>query len=227
MIRGYPREPSVFPGDDLQICVATTANQFWVEFYHQGEHLETPQTLPKQGGPMFPPKGAHADPDSPAPAPGGSLGGDWGWQGYSFTIPDDWSGVYVAILSEEQPNPPQFDANKLAFGIDSKLLFVVKRKQAAAPFLYKLPLLTYHAYNYTGETSLYSAPAYQDKDYRSWISIRRPGGGTGGKPFFVRWPSDSSYDPFDPRSPNQNYTSLRNYFSHWDELFISWLAMNN
>ena len=106
MIRGYPREPSVFPGDDLQICVATTANQFTVEFYHQGEKLDAPQTLPQQAGPFSPAQGAPADPDNPAQAPGG---GDWGWQAYTFTIPDDWSGVYIAMLIEQPPNPQQLD----------------------------------------------------------------------------------------------------------------------
>ena len=40
MIRGYPRFPSLHPGETLVLHVATDSPRFRVEFFRQGARLE-------------------------------------------------------------------------------------------------------------------------------------------------------------------------------------------
>jgi hypothetical protein len=111
---------------------------------------------------------------------------------------------------------------------DSKALFVVKaaRPGAFASILYKLPLLTFQAYNQVasqsydqttqeGGWSLYTVPPTHclPRSVPPSVSVHRTGGGTGGSP----WDMFNS-DPFDP-TPRQT-------FAHWDAPFISWLEKN-
>jgi hypothetical protein len=229
MIFAYPAQPSLNPGDTLVLHVSTDAPQFRVGFYRQGKRLafkhdsgwltghELPVHLPYQ---------------------------DWGlddtglcgerlpgWPAYPFPIPTDWtSGVYIAMLSEGDgegrttcsPDARTPDARH------SKALFVVRSAspEAGSSILYKLPLLTYHAYNQgtgrafdpatlEGGWSLYSVPSphHLAKPVPPAVSIRRPGGGTGGTP----WDMFNS-DPFDP--------TPRQAFVHWDAPFITWLEEN-
>ena len=39
-IQGYARQLSVYAGDELQLCVSTTAPYFRAEFFRQGAALE-------------------------------------------------------------------------------------------------------------------------------------------------------------------------------------------
>jgi hypothetical protein len=88
MIRGYPRRPSVRPGETLTLHVSTDAPAFRVEAYRQGATLVP---LGRLGPERLP--GVHV-PDGPPDQ-------DWGWPAYDLAIPADWrSGAYVAMLVE-------------------------------------------------------------------------------------------------------------------------------
>jgi hypothetical protein len=196
MIHGYPEEPSVAPGETLVLHVSTDAPQFRVDLFRQGQTLALSQRSEwLDGRDVAPHQPSH----------------DWGWPAYSFPIPADWpSGVYVAMLVQGDGqggvvDPPDTTTPD---GRDSKVLFVVKRGggAAGASILYKLPLLTYHAYNQAGGWSLYTVPDAGPPA----VSIHRPGGGTGGTPSDLL-----NLDPFDP-TPRQT-------FVHWDAPFVSWL----
>jgi hypothetical protein len=206
--------------------VATDAAQFRVAFYRCGERLTflgTSGWLPGQWAP-------HHLPFQDWGEPGLGLGDEAlaPWPAHTFPIPEDWSsGVYVAMFVEgngrgdvlERPDTITPD------GRDAKALFVVKNGAPGrdASILYKLPLLTYHAYNQVGPRAydaatrrggwcLYTLPKPDDvpTPIPPTVSLRRPGGGTGGTP----WDCHNT-DPFDP-TPRQT-------FVHWDAPFVAWL----
>lgn len=152
--------------------------------------------------------------------PPGPADQDWGWPSYDFLIPQDWpSGAYVAVLveigvsgGERIPDVTTPD------GRDAKVLFVVRsaRPGRDTRILYKLPWFTFHAYNGTGHGSLYGEAIWADDHLFPGfkVTMRRPGGGTGGVP-------DMSCPPdyYDQCSP-------RNTFTHWDAPMVAWLAEN-
>ena len=190
MIRGYPCHPSVLPGDTLGLQIASdTPVWFRIWFYRQGESLELKARTEA--------KLAHA-------RPFGSPDRDWNWPLYEYPIPHDWiSGAYIAwfVPVDEDtsgataPNYPEAAA-----------LFVVKNRGANVKILYKLPLLTYHAYNEIGDPR----GSFYTGGYRK-LTLHRPGGGVGG------WPWDHYFPDVYDRS------SLRQTFWHWDARFIGWL----
>ncbi|MDQ4070988.1 MAG: hypothetical protein M3203_16185 [Actinomycetota bacterium] len=217
MIRAYPEHPSVAAGDDLTLRVSTTARRFRADFHRVGAEV----TLVAQSDWQ---EGSHAPDHLPYQ--------DWGqegvglhgerlppWPAYSFPVRGEWRpGAYVAVLVEEggmAGGPAELHADQ------GRALFVVRNDVPArsAPILYKLPLLTYHAYNCAsggpGSWSLYTVPSAKDLPVPvpPCVSVRRPGGGTGGTPSDL-----ANFDPFDP-TPRQT-------FVHWDARFISWLEGN-
>jgi hypothetical protein len=105
-----------------------------------------------------------------------------------------------------------------------RCLFVVRAATPSVRILYKLPLLTYHAYNEVLARAtdpdgvrrgwcLYTLPSPDElpRQVPPSVSVRRPGGGTGGTPWDV-----FNFDPFDRSSPRQT-------FAHWDAPFLAWL----
>lgn len=149
MIRGYAEQPSPRAGDRLVLRVATGAPQFRVEPYRCGTALvlyDRSPWLPGQDAPLHlpfedwgtPGVGLRGAPLAP-------------WPAYPLAIPAEWaSGVYVAVLVEgdgmgrdaSQPDRTTPD------GRDAKALFIVRPAPGrTASILYKIPLLTYHAYN--------------------------------------------------------------------------------
>ncbi len=206
--------------------MATNAPAWRVQFYRCGESL-----VPCGGAGWF------AGVDAPLHLPGQ----DWGepglglrgerlapWPGYRFTVPVGWtSGVYLAVLSEGDGDGHDADAAEPT-SVDARsgtALLVVRGKTPGreAGLLYKVPLLTYHAYNLGGADAfepttglgswcLYNMPRPEDvpADARRGVSVHRPGGGTGGIPWDL-----SNYDPYD-ETPRQT-------FAHWDARFIAWL----
>jgi hypothetical protein len=197
VIKAYPATPSVVAGETLVLNVSTTEPMFRVEIFRQGANLDLMDSSEWLTGHSF----LNGTPDK-----------DWGWLGYEFQIPAEWpSGAYIAMLFEGDAHGFETSAPDVttAGGPDAKALFVVK---SAAPgesvcILYKVPLFTYQAYNETsGGGSLYTGA--------SKVTLRRPGGGTGGTPW------DAGYDDvYDESSPRQT-------FAHWDAPFISWLESN-
>ncbi|MDQ4025417.1 MAG: hypothetical protein M3217_07995, partial [Actinomycetota bacterium] len=220
MIEGFAREPSVEPGGQLELHVSTDAPAFRVDFYRWGLELTrlggsdwldgvlVPQHLP-----------FHDWTRDNVGLDGSDLAA---WPGYRFAVPADWpSGVYVAVLAEGDGGERPVDGDAR----HARALFVVRSAApgADAAILYKVPLLTYHAYNQVceqrydpaaqaGGWCLYSVPEPAELPVAvpPAVSVRRPGGGTGGTPFDTFNP-----DPFDP-TPRQT-------FVHWDALAVAWL----
>jgi hypothetical protein len=205
MIRAYPGRASVLPGATLVLHVATDSNHFRVTFYRWGDgpiRMLRSDWLP----------GELADDATPD--------ADWNWPAYRFPVPRDWpSAVYIADF-EEEGRKATFD---LARG-HGAALFVV-RARCAGPddrgargngvrhgMLYKLPLATYHAYNFSGAGCFYADPPRSNDPPGARVSLRRPGGGIGG-------PVWCAADHYDATSPRQT-------FAHWDARFIRWLVRN-
>ncbi|MDP9386908.1 MAG: hypothetical protein M3Q48_03010 [Actinomycetota bacterium] len=228
MIHAYPHVASVAPGDDLVLHVSTDAAQFRVEFYRWGTGMAHRGTSEWCRGTPLPPHLSHQDWGRENVDLRGEVLGPW--PGHRFPVPDTWEpGVYLALLSEgngsgviSSPDAATPD------GRHSRSLFVVRPASPGrrAPVLYKLPLLTYHAYNqglaeaYDGGTrrggwSFYTlpSPAQIGAGIPPCVSLHRPGGGTGGTPSDI-W----NFDPFDP-TPRQT-------FVHWDAPFVAWLEGN-
>lgn len=202
MIHGYPRWPGVAPGSTLTLHVSTDAPVFRVDFYRQGERLAYVASSPWQ-------RGRAAGPSLPDR--------DWGWPRYEFPVPASWpSGAYIALLvegSDANALPPPPDTVE-PDGRDGRALFVVRAStvKPRARILYKLSLATYHAYNASGGGSVYVNPVYVPNTSLTKVSLRRPGGGTGGALSFPE-----AIDVYDPASPREG-------FAHWDVPFIRWLA---
>lgn len=191
MIRGYPGRPSVLPGERLVLHVATDSPRFRIGVYRWAGCLQ----LVQQGDWL---------PGEKAPERGPAE--DWGWPPYSIPVPADWpSGVYIAHLEEPGGLPVQVAMESAA------ALFVVRGRRRGG-MLYKLPLATWHAYNYSGGGCFYANPPRSCDPPGARVSFLRPGGGIGG-------PAWGAADYYDASSPRQT-------FAHWDARFIRWLAHN-
>jgi hypothetical protein len=209
MIHGYVEQPSPRSGGSLTLRVATDAPRFRAEFYRCGRGLVRCGGTPWLDGVPGTPHLPFQDCGEPGLDRYGQPLAPW--PAYRFPVPADWcSGVYVAVLVEGDrdgrdlcaPDPTTPD------GRDSKALFVVRPAGSAplAPILYKVPLLTYHAYNPVHGWCLYNMP----ESVPPGVGLHRPGGGTGATPHDITNP-----DPFDP-TPRQT-------FAHWDARFVAWL----
>jgi hypothetical protein len=216
VIRGYPDQPSLRPGEILRLHVSTANPQgrFRVDFYRQGENLIKMGSLEDQTGYNFAQLNHYEN---------------WGWPSYDFPIPGDWpTGAYIAMLVEtdEQGNQISSLDETAADSREAKVLFVVKSRTPGqtARILYKLSLTTYHAYNYAGGGNLYSGKWLRDpakKKSVNKVSMHRPGGGTGGEIPDIHAEDNlpGMVDPYDESSPRQT-------FAHWDVPFILWLEKN-
>ena len=166
MIRGYPRNPSVFRGETLTLHVSTDSPRFRVEFFRQGPTLTRMADVSSEAleGSFLP--------DGPPDV-------DWGWTGYEFAIPAEWrSGVYVAMLIEISDSGRETAPDTTTtFATDAKVLFVVLHRGSVpfSTFLYKISWATFVAYNATMYGSLYSEAVWSRNS--SPPDSRLPGGG--------------------------------------------------
>jgi hypothetical protein len=222
VIRGYPEQPSPVAGSSLVLHVATDAPEFRVEFHRCGARLTRcggSGWLPGRDAP-------HHRADEDWGRPGVGLDGEplEPWPAYRFDVPAGWPpGAYVAVLVEgdgsgrDRSDPDRTTPD----GREAKALFVVRPPAPAARILYKLPLLTYHAYDMVdgerwspatnrGTWCIYSDDMPEGTAMPPGVDVHRPGGGTGGTPFDL-----GNFDPFDP-TPRQT-------FVHWDWRFLGWL----
>lgn len=204
--------------------VSTNASAFRVEFYRYGAELVPMAQSGWLQGAWAPPHLPHQD----WGRPNQGLRGEElaGWPAYPMRVPPDWpSGVYLAVFIEtDRGARPSFgEPVHSPDARGGRCLFVVRAARRSARILYKIPLLTYHAYN-----QVLAHPCAPPARYPGWclytlpdpdqlpgevppsVSVRRPGGGTGGTPWDV-----FNFDPFDP-TPRQT-------FAHWDAPFIRWL----
>jgi hypothetical protein len=198
----YPDQVSVYPGDTLNLHVSFPSSAFRVDFYRHDADLEFQFSESESGASDLP------DPPAPTDATDVVTYGDFEWPAFEFQIPSDARpGVWLAsLMAPDQPPAPTL------YSATDQALFVVKNPSPGygASILYKLPLLTYHAYNNEGGISLYADGA-GDTNLRIGTTLHRPGGGTGAVPW------DGTVDSNDPSSWLQTY-------AHWDSWFVSWLA---
>jgi hypothetical protein len=208
MIRGYPRFPSLFPGETLVLHVSTTSPRFRVAFFRQSARLEPMQVAFSA---ML--DGVHL-PDGPPDR-------DWGWPAYQFAVPSDWpSGVYVAMLIEIAADGSEIVPDSdTTFATSAKALFVVRHRGAVplGTVLYKVSWATFAAYNGTGYGSLYTESVWSREQPNPGFKVtwRRPGCGTGGDVM----PGDSE-DYYDTSSRRQT-------FEHWDAPLVRWLEQDS
>ena len=225
VIRGYAEQPSPRVGGEVRLRVATDAPQFRVEVHRWGAEAElqgVTEWLPGRDAPLHLPFHDWG-------TPGRGLAGERldPWALYPVPLAPEWPpGVYVAVLVEgDGAGRPVSDPDRTTpDGREAKALFVVRPDAGhEARVLYKLPLLTYHAYNLIdgdvydaatarGHWCLYNMPRPHEvpRAVPATVSVHRPGGGTGATPYDV-----TNFDPFDP-TPRQTYV-------HWDARFVAWL----
>ncbi|WP_426103626.1 N,N-dimethylformamidase beta subunit family domain-containing protein [Massilia sp. TSP1-1-2] len=188
MIHGYAASASVWPGQRLVLHVSTDATRFRVGFYRWAGKLVHMFTSSWVDGERACERGADQD---------------WQWPAYGFALPAGWpSGAYIAHLEEPGAGAPHVALR------DAAVLFVV-RGYGAVRLLYKIPLATYNAYNFSGGGCYYANPPRSSNPPGARLSFHRPGGGVGG-------PTFGAPDYYDAASPRQT-------FAHWDARFIGWL----
>jgi hypothetical protein len=191
VINGYPARAGVAPGERLVLHIATNAPRFRVIFYRWGDGLLRVHETPWLAGKWAPPQSAAED---------------WQWPWYEFAIPHDWpSAVYIAYLDES-------GCDSIDLAMTSGAVLFVVRGNGRSKLLYKIPLATYHAYNFTGGGCFYVNPPRSENPPGARLSLQRPGGGIGGE----TW---GALDHYDMNSPRQT-------FAHWDARFIRWLLRN-
>ncbi len=161
MIRGYPRVPSLFPGEQLVLHVSTDSPRFRVEIYRQGA------TLTRMGG-LGAILDGYAVPDGPPDI-------DWGWPAYAFDIPHSWpTGAYIAMLIEIRPDGTEIIPDTTTtFATEAKALFILRYRGAVetGTILYKVSWATFAAYNGTGYGSLYSEAMWSSQDHRPGFKV--------------------------------------------------------
>lgn len=146
---------------------------------------------------------------------------DWEWPTITMRphAPVLESGAYVAVAYEVGPSgEPLTDlgrrcaTHRPVFGwppdSDNMALVIARPQSPTAPLAYVIPTATYHAYNSTGGGCFYGDPIHRTSPALK-VTLRRPGGGLGAQ-------LGEPADPYDPRSPRQQFT-------HWDAKFIRWL----
>lgn len=226
MIHGYAEQASPHAGERVRLRVSTDAPRFRVELHRCGSELVHCASTGWFDAELAPPHLPFQD----WGRTGTGLHGEQlaAWPAYDVEVPQDArSGVYVALLIEgdEHGDDLTVPDTSTPDARDGRALFVVRPAQGrpAAPLLYKIPLLTWHAYNLLdgqvydpaqqrGHWCLYNVPTAAELPVPvpAAVSLHRPGGGTGG------WPYDiGNFDPYDP-TPRQT-------FVHWDARFVAWL----
>lgn len=212
----FPENASTYPGQTINLYVSTDAPKFRVDFYRQGVTLQFQFSSESLLGNYV---ADHSNDE------------DWtvDWPPYGIQLSEDAApGAYIAMFIEcdenGNPNPDQDPPLNTAnsYAPTGKAFFVIKNPNPGydSQLLYKVPLFTYHAYNATGGYSVYQyAP----------VSLRRPGGGTGGMPWDGTYSPGYPYgdwDPFDNYALDPVNLSPRQVFEHWDAKFISFLESN-
>ncbi len=198
MLRAFPREPTVAAGGVLVLHVATDAPRYRVRLERWSDRCE----VVLEAGPLA---GADAPPGAPDAA--------WDWPVLELPLPRGLApGAYVARFLTEGGGGrggPRDGSPDARWGT---ALFAV-RAPSAARVLVSLPLFTYHAYDVAQVDGTLGAGegACLYSGYRT-VTLRRPGGGTGGHPW-----DEVNPDVYDRGSPRQT-------FAHWDLPALAWLA---
>jgi hypothetical protein len=199
VLRGFPKEPTVDAGGRLVLHVATDAPSFSLRL----ERWSDGRTIAHDAG-------SFAGENAPAGAPDRP----WEWPSIEVALPPALApGAYVARFCADGGaggrGGPREDTPDARWGT---ALFVV-RGPSPARVLLNLPLFTYHAYNvaHVDATLGVDAGACLYTGPRT-VTLRRPGGGTGGHPW-----DEATVDDYDRASPRQT-------FAHWDLHALQWFA---
>jgi hypothetical protein len=199
MLRAYPYESTVDAGGQLLLNVSTDAPSYSVRVERW---TDDPQTVLEAG--PFPGEAA---------APG-AAGEPWRWPQIALRVPRDAPpGAYLARLlprgGADERGAPADHTPDARWGT---ALFVV-RGASSARVLVNLPIFTYHAYNVAGVDPLRNEdPGSCLYTGAAAVTLRRPGGGTGGHPW-----DEATVDAYDVTSP-------RHTFAHWDMPALRWFA---
>ena len=154
----YPEQVSVYPGDTLRLHMSFAAPTFRIDFFRHGAELAFQFSVSGRS-PGNPPA-----PNPPTDTTNPVTYGDWNWPSVDVEIPPDAPpGVWFANLVEPglaiaergvRLPPPGLSPPPVPalYRDNDQALFVVKNPNPGSrtSILYKLPLLTYHAYNNSG-----------------------------------------------------------------------------
>jgi hypothetical protein len=233
MIRGYPQRPSIAPGGRLVLHVASDAPWFRVAFLRWSDGFEAVARsgwLPGRAAPDG--DAAH---DWRWPAYAFDIPTTWRSGAYVAHLqaaledrspPGQSAGSHAPIALEPHDAgrrgglPGRGEPLLPASAAEAGALPHIGQTHAAAlftlrgpgtlPILYKLPLATYHAYNWMGGGCFYDRPPRSVDPPGSRVTFLRPGGGIGGD-------THGALDAYD-------LASARQTFAHWDAPFIAWLT---
>lgn len=220
----YPMRPGFTAGGPFELAVQP-GSRFSVALYHQGDDEPLTSTC---GITVHPGSAVHAELRngkyvfrSPGRVVRRRHDEDWAWPTITIRPNTDAlaTGAYVAIAYEVGANGEPVTqlgrraaAHKPIFAgpphSDSMALIIARPRAPSAKIAYIVPVNTYHAYNSSGGGGFYGDPVHRTPA-QTTVSLLRPGGGLGAQ---LGEPSD----PYDPRSPRQQFT-------HWDAKFIRWL----
>ncbi|HEY0141605.1 MAG TPA: N,N-dimethylformamidase beta subunit family domain-containing protein [Thermoanaerobaculia bacterium] len=216
--QAYPNRISLDPGDTLYLHVSTDMPEFRVQIYRVGSTMEWFATSDWMPGGYYQPRTGDQD---------------FEWPDYPIRTAYDWpSGAYIAMIETRDRGGIVYSPDlSTPDGELAKALFVLRRAASSkASLLYKLATNTYHAYNHGRDRDDFGSEAggnlhhnlreyYVDGNFVGYrVSLRRPGGGTGGDWQDGGFAATQS-DPYDGRS-------RRNNFTHWDAKMIAWLESN-
>lgn len=201
MIRAYPRCPTIVSGEPLLLHASTDAQRFRVRILRCGATFEE---IPCTDRPH---DGRFADAKD--------AGVPWDWPPYEIAVAHPGrSGAYIAVLEQDPfENPVREDRTGVTPDARSaRALFVVRGTKPHARLLIVLPLFTYHAYNVADvDGTLGKSEGECLYSGARWVSLHRPGGGTGGHPW-----DEVNEDVYDSATPRQT-------FAHWDAKALAWL----
>lgn len=194
-IKGFASATSVGAGQriSLRVTVNPVPQSYTIDFYRIGWYGGRGGRLMRHVGPLA----GVRQPDCPIDARTGLLTCPWP-ASYSFWVPSAWlSGVYVAVLTNEQH-------------YQNYVVFVVRDDARTADFLYQQPVLTYQAYNKYPDDGKTGKSLYPG---RSWgpntlagtpqavmVSFDRPYHNNGAGEFFfwevdfIHWAERTGYD---------------------------------
>ncbi|MDB5028656.1 MAG: hypothetical protein JWO66_2345 [Candidatus Eremiobacteraeota bacterium] len=199
MLRAFPDEPTVEAGGLVVLRVATDAPSFRVRIERWSDRPE----IVLEAGPF-----------AGESAPAGAPETPWDWPSIQLALPKELlPGAYIARFfpegGEGGRGGPRDDTPDARWGT---ALFVV-RAPAQSRVLVNLPLFTYHAYNVA---HVDRSRGYDDgaslHENSNVVTLRRPGGGTGG-----HLCDEQAPDFYDRTSPRQT-------FAHWDLYALQFFA---